>query len=207
MGAHWQDAVDMEAAPPGFDYNPSAWFRRVRFSLLAATAMLIAAWMSLYQFELIGGVWDPVFGEGSEKVLTSETARQMDRWLRVPDAALGAWGYMSEAVLALVGGTRRWQHRPWMVILFGIDVILLGGAGVLLVIMQGFVVGAWCTPCLITAAISLILVYMAYDEVWACMKYLWRVWKRTRSGAKVWRVFCGYPLDVAEEAALPRGAG
>lgn len=206
MKPHWDDAVDMQAIPPEFDYNPSSWRQRVPICILAMVAALIAAWMSLYQFGLTQSVWDPVFGDGTERVLTSDTARTMDKWLRVPDAAFGAWGYLSEAVFGLVGSTRRWQYRPWMVILFGIDVIPLGGVSGILVAMQGFVVGAWCAPCLVTAAISFLLVYLAYDEVWACIKYLWRVWKNTHSGRAVWWTFCGYASPEAEQAAQAKGA-
>ena len=51
-----------------------------------------------------------------------------------------------------------------MVILFGIDVIPLGGVSAILVVMQGFVVGSWCTLCLVSAAVSLLLVYFAYGR-------------------------------------------
>lgn len=204
MAVHWQDAVDMNAAPPGFGYNPSAWRQRIPICLLAGAGTLIAASMALFQFGLIGGVWDPIFGDGSEKVLTSDVAGTLDRWLRVPDGAFGAWGYLSEAVLGLVGGTRRWQHRPWMVVLFGIDVIPLGGVSALLVAMQGFVVGHWCTPCLVSALISFLLIYWAYDEVWASLAYLWRVWKRHRDWALLWRTFCGSASEEAERLALAK---
>lgn len=198
----WRGAVDMEACPPEFDYNPSSWRQRAPICLLAGIGALIAAWMSLYQFGLIGGVWDPVFGEGTQRVLDSDVAQRMDAWLRVPDAAFGAWGYLSEAVLGLVGGTRRWQHRPWMVLLFGIDVIPLGGVSGVLVAMQGFVVGHWCSPCLVTALISFVLVYLAYDEVWASIKYLWRVWKHYRDWGLLWRTFWGRASEEAERVAM-----
>jgi hypothetical protein len=126
----------------------------------------------------------------------------MDQWLRIPDAAFGAWGYFSEALLGLVGSTRRWQYRPWMVLLFGIDVIPLGGVSGLLVVLQGVVVGSWCTLCLVTAAISFVLVYMAFDEVWASVRYLQRVWQHTRDRRLLWDVFWGKASDEAERLAL-----
>lgn len=201
MAVHWQDAVDMNAAPPGFGYNPSAWRQRIPICLLAGAGTLIAASMALFQFGLIGGVWDPIFGDGSEKVLTSDVAGTLDRWLRVPDGAFGAWGYLSEAVLGLVGGTRRWQHRPWMVVLFGIDVIPLGGVSAILVVIQATVLGEWCFLCLVTAVISLVLVYWAYDEVWASVAFMRRVWRRSRSLGVAWTVFWGGYHPVADEVA------
>jgi uncharacterized membrane protein len=176
----------------------------VPIAILAAFGTLIASYMALFQWGLIASVWDPLFGNGSELVLTSDVARSMDRWLHIPDAALGAWGYFSEAILGLAGSTRRWQDRPWMVILFGIDVIPLGGVSAILVLTQGFVIGAWCTPCLITALISIALIFFAYDEVWASLCYLRRVWRHTHSWRFLWRTFWGYASPAAEHLALQR---
>jgi uncharacterized membrane protein len=158
--------------------------------------------MALFQWGLIASVWDPIFGPGSEAVLTSPAAKTMDRWLHIPDAAFGAWGYLSELVLGLVGSTRRWQYRPWMVILFGIDVIPLGGVSAILVLIQGLVIGAWCTLCLVTASISLLLVVLAYDEVWASLCYLWRVWQQTRDRRLVWKILWGSAALEADQVAL-----
>jgi hypothetical protein len=160
--------------------------------------------MALFQWGLIASAWDPFFGDGTETVLRSKAAQSMDRWLHVPDAAFGAWGYLSEAILGLVGSTRRWQYRPWMVILFGIDVIPLGGISALMVVCQGLIVGAWCTLCLTTAAISFVLVFLAYDEVWASLRYLQRVWRETHDRRLLWRVFWGYASSEADRLALHR---
>jgi uncharacterized membrane protein len=162
--------------------------------------------MALYQWRVIGSVWDPVFGDQTHQVLDSEVSERIRHWLRIPDAALGAVAYFSEAILGLAGSTRRWQYRPWMVLLFGIDVIPLGIVSAVLVVLQGAVVGAWCFLCLVTAVISLILVYVAYDEVWASLAYLRRVWQDTRSVAAVWSAFCGRASPVAERVALVREA-
>jgi hypothetical protein len=193
---------DLHVNAPPFDYNPSAWSQRIPICLLAGVAFLIAGYMALYQWRIIGHVWEPFFGDGTRRVLDSEVSETMRQYLRVPDAALGAIGYLSEIVLGLAGSTRRWQYRPWMVLLFGIDVIPLGLVSVVLVVLQGTAVGAWCTLCLITAAISLILVVLAYDEVWASLKYLARVWRKTGSKRIVWDVFWGRAPREADEVAL-----
>jgi uncharacterized membrane protein len=119
----------------------------------------------------------------------------------IPDAALGAFAYLGDAVFGLAGSTRRWQFRPWMVVIFGIDVIPLGIVSAVLVVLQGTVVGAWCTLCLVTALISLVLVVMAYDEVWSCLLYLRGVWRRSRSFKVLWDAFWGRPAPAAREAA------
>src|SRR5690606_26759179 len=109
---------------------------------------LIATYMALFQWGLIDSVWDPVFGDQTEAVLRSNPSQRMEMWFGVPDAAFGALAYLGDAIFGLAGSTRRWQYRPWLVILFGIDVIPLGIVSVVLVILQGTVVGSWCFPCL-----------------------------------------------------------
>ncbi len=195
-------APDLNASAPPFDYNPSAWSQRVPIAALAGVAFFISVYMALYQWRLIDTVWDPVFGDGTRNVLDSDVSEQMRIWMRIPDAALGAVAYLGDAIYGLAGTTRRWQYRPWMVILFGLDVIPLGIVSAILVVMQGTVVGAWCFLCLVTASISLVLVYWAYDEVWATLKYLWRVWQKTKNWKTLWRVFWGGAAKEAVEVAL-----
>jgi uncharacterized membrane protein len=197
---------NLRVSAPPWDYNPSAWSQRIPICLLATVAGLIAAYMALYQWRVIDDVWDPVFGDQTRKVLDSDVSERMRQWVRVPDAALGAVAYFSEAILGLAGSTRRWQYRPWMVVLFGIDVIPLGIVSAVLVVLQGAVVGSWCFLCLVTAVISLILVYVAYDEVWSSLVYLRRVWQKTGSAAAVWNTFCGRASLAAERVALVREA-
>src|SRR5688572_11478911 len=189
--------LDLDAPAAPWSYNPSAWRQRVPICILAAVAFLIATYMGLYQWRLIDNVWDPVFGEQSEKVLDSQVAQAMDRLIGVPDAVFGAFAYLGDAILGLAGSTRRWQYRPWMVILFGIDVIPLGIVSVVLVVLQGAVVGHWCFLCLVTAAISLALAWWAYDEVYSSLKYLFRVWRRSGQFGTVWKAFWGIPSDIA----------
>ena len=196
--------ADLDAAAPPWHYNPSAWSQRIPLCILASIAGLIATYMAIYQWRLIDDVWDPVFGSQTTNVLDSDVSDRMRAWIRIPDAALGAVGYFSEAILGFAGSTRRWQYRPWLVILFGIDVIPLGIVSAVLVVMQGTVVGSWCFLCLVTAVISLILVYFAYDEVWSSLSYLHRVWRKTRSLAAVHRTFWGHASLEASQVALTK---
>jgi len=197
--------ADLDAAPAPWSHNPSAWSQRIPICVIAGIGFVIAVYMALYQWRLIGSVWDPVFGAQSMQVLDSEVSHTMRRWFGIPDAAFGAIAYLGDAIFGLAGSTRRWQYRPWMVVLFGIDVIPLGIVSAVLVLMQGAVVGAWCFLCLVTAVISLVLVVMAYDEVWSCLLFLRRVWRRSRSVGVLWQVFWGRANAVADEVALDRG--
>jgi hypothetical protein len=56
----------------------------------------------------IDSVWEPFFGDGSRTVLTS----RISDLLPVPDAALGAAGYLLDAVTGAIGGRRRWCRWP-----------------------------------------------------------------------------------------------
>jgi uncharacterized membrane protein len=174
---------------------------------LALVAFGLATYMALYQWRLVDDVWDPVFGQQSKAVLDSEVSERMRRWIGIPDAALGAFAYLGDAVFGLAGSTRRWHARPWMVVLFGIDVIPLGIVSAVLVAMQALVVGEWCFLCLVTAAISLLLVVLAYDEVWSTVLYLRRVWRTTRDRRELWRCFWGSPSPAARRAAFAVPAG
>jgi uncharacterized membrane protein len=191
--------AELGAPVAPWSYNPSRWSQRIPICILAAVAFLIAAYMALYQWRLIGSVWDPVFGDQSQQVLDSNVAQTMDRWIGVPDAAFGAFAYLGDAILGLAGSTRRWQFRPWLVVLFGIDVIPLGIVSSVLVALQATVVGKWCFLCIVTAAISLILAWWAYDEVYSSLKYLYRVWQRSKSVRVLWDTFWGIPSELAYE--------
>jgi uncharacterized membrane protein len=193
---------DLDVPAPPWKHNPSSWRHRVPICLLAGVAFLISSYMALYQWRLIGDVWDPVFGEQTKQVLDSAVSERMRQWLRVPDAALGAIAYLGDLLFGLAGSTRRWQYRPWMVLLFGLDVIPLGIVSAVLVVLQGTVVGSWCFLCLVTAAISIVLVALAYDEVWSSLLYLHRVWKRTHDRRLLWETFWGRPSAVADAEAL-----
>jgi uncharacterized membrane protein len=196
--------MDLDVAAPPFHYNPSAWSQRIPIAILAAIGFVISMYLGLYQWRLIDSAWDPVFGGSTMKVLDSEESHSMWRMFGVPDATFGAIAYLGDAIFGLAGSTRRWQYRPWLVILFGIDVIPLGIVGAFLVFLQATTVGYWCFLCIVSAVISLILVYFACDEVWASLSYLWRVWKRTRSLSIVWQVTTGTPHPEAEAVALKR---
>ena len=196
---------DMNVNAPPWDYNPSSWRQRIPIAALAFVAFLISGYMALYQWRIIDTAWDPLFGDQTMKVLDSDVSEKMKGWFGIPDAALGAVAYLGDVVFGLAGCTRRWQFRPWLVILFGLDVIPLGGVSAILVLVQALVLKQYCFLCLVTAVISLILVWWAYDEVWSSLKYLWRVWKQTRDPVILWMTFWGLPSKPAAELALAKG--
>ncbi|MFN3650484.1 MAG: vitamin K epoxide reductase family protein [Armatimonadota bacterium] len=174
----------VEDAPPGWVYNPSSWAQRVPIVVLAFVGFLVASWLSLFQLELIPSIWEPFFGEGSHRILTGRVSHV----LPVPDAVLGAAGYLADAVFGLMGGTARWKRLPWVVIVFAIAVIPFGLTSVTLFILQPTLYDTWCTLCLVSVAISLAMVPYAWDELVAS----W-MWMRGRmdAGVSVWDALRG----------------
>ncbi|MEZ6090323.1 MAG: vitamin K epoxide reductase family protein [Pirellulaceae bacterium] len=199
--AHRPDIDRLNVTVPPYNHNPSAWSQRLPICLVAFAAALISSHLSLYQWGFIESTWDPVFGDGSNRVLKSDTAGWMYNLIGIHDAALGVIAYLGDAILGFAGSTRRWQYRPWLVILFGIDVIPLGIVSVVLVLCQAFIVGEWCFLCLVTAAMSLILVYWAWDEVRVSLAYLRIVWKEHHDKRLLWQGFWGYRNEALESAA------
>ena len=93
--------------------------------------------------------------EGCETVLTSSYAEIAG----IPIAAFGAAAYFvafSLAILAAYGNRAAW-------ILFGVQATLMAAVSAYLIYVQGFVIGAFCQFCLVSAAtsISLFLVFLA----------------------------------------------
>ena len=177
--------------PPGWDYNPASWDQRLPIVALALLGFLIALYLTLYQVRVFHSVWEPFFGSGSQRILNSE----ISRILPIPDAALGALGYLADAVFGLVGSTRRWRTMPWVVLVFGLAVGPLGLVSVLLVVLQPVMLDAWCTLCLATAFISVVMIGPAMDEMLASLQYLKRV---KQSGLSLWKGFWGY-AEVTEK--------
>lgn len=153
--------------------NPSAWPRRIAIAVVSAIGFLIATYLALFQVGLTQSVWDPFFGHGSELVVTSSVSRS----LPVPDAAIGAAVYLADAILALVGGTRRYRTEPILPLLMGLAVAASVLVSIVLIILQPTVVHAWCTLCLTSAVISFVLGGLAWDEAEASFWVL-----RDRSG-------------------------
>ncbi len=151
---------------------------------LALVGAAIAGYLSLYQFDVLQTVWEPFFGEGSRTVLSSPVSRL----LPIPDAALGALGYLIDAGSGVVGGQDRWRRRPWLVVVFGLAVGPFGATSIVLVILQPVAFGAFCSLCLVSALISVLMIGPAMDELLASLQYLRRVHDQ---GGSAWRALWG----------------
>ncbi|MFC6764543.1 vitamin K epoxide reductase family protein [Natrinema soli] len=170
------------AVPPGWSYNPSTGAQRAPLVVLGVFGFFASWYMAAYQLGYIGSAWDPLYGTGTEQILTSKVSAAFP----VSDAGLGAVAYSVEALMAFMGDRRRWRTMPWMVTFFGIVVIPLGFVQVLLVIMQPIMVGTWCTLCLLSAFGMLWMISLTVDEVVAMGQYLVRL---MRQGDSLWTAF------------------
>ncbi|MEP6985253.1 MAG: vitamin K epoxide reductase family protein, partial [Chloroflexota bacterium] len=168
--------------PLGWSYNPSSWQQRAPILALALLSFFMSRYMSAYQLGHIAWAWDPLFGSGTVKVLTSTVSHAFP----ISDAGLGAFLYLIELLSGFMGDPRRWRTMPWMVAFFGFLVVPLGIVSVGLIITQPVVVGAWCTLCLLSALAMLLMVALSLDEVIAMLQFLWQT---HRAGKSVWRTF------------------
>lgn len=179
------ESAGAEGVPPGWERNPSAWRERLPLVALATLGCAVATYLTLYQVGLFQTVWEPFFGDGSRTILNSAVAR----FLPVPDASLGALAYLLEAGCGVLGGTARWRTAPWIVLAYGALVGALGLGSVLLVILQPVAFGAWCSLCLVSAAISIGLLGPALREPLAALQQLRRAFER---GDSLWRALWGH---------------
>lgn len=182
--------ADESKIPPGWDYNPASWSQRIPIVVLAVFGFGIATYLSLYQLRMIPDVWEPFFGRGSIKILNSKVSHI----LPIPDAALGAFGYLLDAVTGIIGKTKRWKTMPWIVIVFGLAVGPLGFISVMLVVFQPVLFDSWCTLCLGSAVISILMIGPAMDEMLASLQYMRRV--RHTEGVSTWKVFWGNQAEI-----------
>ena len=168
--------------PSGWTYNPSTRAQRAPLIALGIFGFVASWYMAAFQLGYIESVWDPIYGSGTEQILTSRVSEAFP----VSDAGLGAVAYSVEALMGFMGDRRRWRTMPWMVAFFGVVVIPLGFVQVLLVIFQPIMVGTWCTLCLLSAFGMLWMISLTVDEVVAMGQYLVRL---TRQGDSLWTAF------------------
>jgi uncharacterized membrane protein len=175
---------------------PSAWPQRFLIASIASLGIAVALYLGLYQWRIILNPWDPFFGDGTRNVLDSNLSHAITSYVRIPDAVFGIFAYLGDVIFTLAGSNERWRDRPWLVILFGLSTIPLGIVGFLLVLSQAFIVKSYCFLCLLSAAISLSLIPLAYKEVHCSLLYLHELFRLTNFSTTL-HAFFGTPHPLS----------
>lgn len=181
-GMDMQAMMSKTAIPPGWTYCPSTYLQRLPIIALAMIGFFIARYLTAYQMGHIKAAWDPFFGAGTMTIITSDTSKAWP----IPDAGLGAVAYMLEVLMGIMGGKDRWRTMPWMVTMFGVLVVPLGGVSIFFIIIQPIVIGTWCSLCLIAALVMVIMIPYSLDELVAMGQFLLQT---RREGKPFWRTF------------------
>jgi uncharacterized membrane protein len=200
---HPSSAREKRDTPPGWSYNPSAWRERWLLLALAAIGLLAALYTALSQLGVVGAMVDPFFGSASSYAVTHS---EIARLLPVPDGVLGVVGYCCDLLFGAIGGERRWRTRPWVVLLFALVILALGMVSLALTILQGAVIGSWCTVCLISAAVSTLILGLGIGEALASLQYLALV-RMKAGGAAAWRALWGATPARSRERIAPAPGG
>jgi hypothetical protein len=167
--------------PPGWNYCPSTWLQRLPIAALGLLGLLISRYLAAYQLGHTDAAWDPFFGPGTMKIITSDVSRAWP----IPDAGLGGVAYMMEVLMAVMGGKQRWRTMPWMVLMFAILIVPLGGVSIFFIIIQPLVIGTWCSLCLVAALAMALMIPYSLDEFVAMGQFLLDAKRR---GKSLWRV-------------------
>ena len=94
--------------PLGWSYNPASWQQRAPILALALLSFFLARYMTAFQLGHISWVWDPIFGDGTVKVLGSDLSKSFP----ISDGGLGAFVYLVELLSGFMGDPRRWRTMP-----------------------------------------------------------------------------------------------
>ncbi|MGA8164960.1 MAG: vitamin K epoxide reductase family protein [Waddliaceae bacterium] len=196
-----EERFTQEPIPPGWSYNPSSFYQRLPIVFLSFFAWMFSRYMAFYQLGYTGTVWDPVFGVGTEKVITSAISQKFP----VADAGLGACAYTLEMIMAVHGAERRWYAIPWFVLVFAFLVIPVGLVSTILIVLQPVAVGYFCFWCLLTACCMLGMMALSVDEAVAVIQQLQWIYRNDRENfwSGFWRGHS--PLEGAEHKAKSAG--
>lgn len=191
--------------PPGWDYDPSSWNQRIPIIALALIGLFISRYLAAFQLGHLDGAWDPFFGDGTERIITSSVS---EAW-PVSDAGLGGAVYVLEIITGVIGDKRRWRTLPWLVLLFGVMIVPLGAVSIFFIIIQPIVIGTWCTLCLVAAVAMLLQIPYSLDEILATLQFLQQ---RLRQGKSLWHVLMhgdtieGGSADYSDDFEAPPAA-
>lgn len=133
--------------------------RSLAVLVLAAVGLVIALDLAAFQLGLVATVWDPIFGDGSRRVLTSSLSRA----LPVPDALAGAAAYGLDLVLGIGVLLRVWRTAI-LAAMLAVLAVLGAVVAIFLAIAQPLIAHAGCTLCLCSTVVSVALAALAVGD-------------------------------------------
>jgi uncharacterized membrane protein len=123
--------------------------------------LAVALYLTLFQAKVVSTVWDAFRAGDSAWILRRSP---LVRWLGFPDALFGVAAYGTELALDLAAvGRQGDDHRRWR-LAFGALTAAMALGSVGLVVAQA-VYGRWCSLCLASAALSIVIFALAAPEV------------------------------------------
>lgn len=130
--------------------------RKFIIAFFAFCGFVISSYLAACEIEMIRNAWDPIFSSGTMLVLHSKFSQS----LPVPDAGVGAFVYFVEFLLALSTSLKN-------IVIFSYSLIALamGGVAVLLLSLQLFVIHEFCFLCLVSAALSILILIGSLPEI------------------------------------------
>ncbi|MBI2742450.1 MAG: dTDP-glucose 4,6-dehydratase [Chlamydiales bacterium] len=171
-----------DIAPTGWSFNPSSWGPRIVMAFFALSCAFLAHYMAAFQLGFISSIWDPIFGDGTYKVVTSDVSKAFP----VSDAGLGALAYTIEALTCCQGDNQRWRSMPWAAVTFGLLAVPVSIVSILLIISQPVIVGAWCSWCLLIALLMVLMIPVALSEFVASIRFLHQSYRKKKP---LWHLF------------------
>ena len=193
-------SLKQDSTPPGWSYNPCAWRERLPLVALAAVGFAAAFYTGFYQLGIVPEIWDPFFGTYSSYLVTHSV---VERILPFPDGLLGLLGYFCDMLFGSLGGEDRWRRMPWAVLAFCATITGLCLVSVLLTISMGVLVKHWCTVCLVSASVSVLIFGLGVGEALPALQYLKRVYVETGSPRAVWCALWGRSERVEKTTRRP----
>lgn len=164
---------------------------------------IVSRYLAVFQLGYVDYVWDPFFGfaGGTERVLNSD----MSHMWPISDGGFGTISYTFEFMMGFMGSPSRWRTMPWMVAFFGVLVIPLGLTHIILVVSQPVIVHAWCSMCLLAAAIMLPMIPLEVDEVVAMLQHVRQAKQRGDRNGSLWQIFWkgGQATDCSSDDRSP----
>jgi uncharacterized membrane protein len=150
------------------DLASTIGIKRAFSAIFALLAFCSARYMAAFQLGHIASIFDPLFGKGTELVITSFISKSFP----ISDAGLGAIFYLVEAIFSFAGDEKRYRTSPWIVLVFGLMASSTTLVGIILLFLQLFVLKVLCFWCLFAAIMAVAIFCLSWGEFRECLTWI-----------------------------------